>query len=446
MAGEWPTVRIEDIAEKIAMGPFGSSIKVETFVPKGIPVISGAHLHGTRLKDGEYNFVSLEHAEKLKNANVFRGDVIFTHAGNIGQAAYIPESSLYERYVISQRQFYLRCDRSKVQPEFVAYYFKSRQGRHKLLANASQVGVPSIARPSSYLKTIEIPLPPLDEQRAIAHILGTLDDKIELNRRMNETLEAIARAMFKSWFVDFDPVRAKMNGESPESICQRLGLTPDLLALFPDRLVDSELGEIPAGWEVSPLEKLTSYLNRGVSPKYIEDGGILVLNQKCVRDGYVDTSKGRRHDPAQRKVDGRHLENGDILVNSTGVGTLGRVAQILSIAEPTIVDSHVTVVRADPRKVSWNYLGITLLGRQSEIEALGEGSTGQTELSRVRLGTISILVPPKRLRIHFDDYVVNLRLHTSTNNTENATLAQARDAILPKLLSGELQVPVTGAA
>ncbi len=446
MAGEWQTARIEDIADKVAMGPFGSTIKVETFVPEGVPVISGAHLHGTRLKDGDFNFVTPAHADKLKNANVFRGDVIFTHAGNIGQVAYIPENSCFERYVISQRQFYLRCNRSKAQPEFVTYYFKSHEGQHKLLANASQVGVPSIARPSSYLKTIEIPLPSLSEQRAIAHILGTLDDKIELNRRMSETLEATARAIFKSWFVDFDPVRAKASGEPPESICRRLGLTPDLLALFPDRLVVSELGEIPEGWGVESLEQLTCYLNRGLSPKYVEEGGVLVLNQKCVRGGHVDTSKGRRHDPTQRKVEGRTLEVGDILVNSTGVGTLGRVAQVLAIDEPTIVDSHITVVRSAPEKVSWNYLGITLLERQSEIEALGEGSTGQTELSRIRLGALRVLLPPKPLRDYFDACVTGLRQRGMTNNAQSVTLALIRDALLPKLLSGELRVPVAGAA
>jgi hypothetical protein len=112
--------------------------------------------------------------------------------------------------VISQSQFYLRPDPSKVLPEFIVGYFKTREGQHKLLANTLQVGVPSIAQPVTYLRTIEIPLPPLSEQRAIAHILGTLDDKIELNRRMSETLEAMARALFKSWFVDFLPVRAKM--------------------------------------------------------------------------------------------------------------------------------------------------------------------------------------------------------------------------------------------
>jgi type I restriction enzyme S subunit len=105
MAGEWRTARIEEVAERVAMGPFGSSIKVETFVPEGVPVISGQHLHGWRV-DGSagFNFITPEHAEKLRNANVRRGDVIFTYAGNIGQVSYVPRNSAYDCYVISQRQ------------------------------------------------------------------------------------------------------------------------------------------------------------------------------------------------------------------------------------------------------------------------------------------------------------------------------------------------------
>ena len=252
----WPTASIEDVAERVAMGPFGSSIKVETFVPEGVPIISGQHLHGTRVDDKPgFNFIIEEHAQRLANANVKRGDVVFTHAGNIGQAAYIPEGSEYSRYVISQRQFYIRCDRTKVIPEFIALYFRSPDGQHQLLANTSQVGVPSIAQPVTYMRTIRIPLPPLTEQRAIAHVLETLDDKIELNRRMNETLEENARALFKSWFVDFDPVRAKMESRwrQGESLP---GLSADLYDIFPKRLVPSELGEIPEGWEVKSLEEL----------------------------------------------------------------------------------------------------------------------------------------------------------------------------------------------
>jgi type I restriction enzyme S subunit len=191
------------------MGPFGSSIKVETFVPSGVPVISGQHLRGSAVDDSVgYNFITEDHANRLRNANVQRGDVVFTHAGSIGQVAVVPSTSQYDRYVISQRQFYMRCDYSLILPEFVVAYFKTAEGRHKLLANTSQVGVPSIARPVTYLRTIEIPLPPLRDQRAIARVLGALDAKVDMNRRMSDTLEAMARALFKSWFVDFEPVRA----------------------------------------------------------------------------------------------------------------------------------------------------------------------------------------------------------------------------------------------
>ena len=257
MNANWRTATVEEVSERVAMGPFGSSIRVETFVPEGIPIISGQHLHSTRMDDSPgHNFISEDHATRLGKANVQRRDIVFTHAGNIGQVSYIPENSQYVRYIISQRQFCLRCDQSKVIPEFLTYFFKSPEGQHKLLANASQVGVPSIAQPVTYLRTIEIPLPPISEQRAIAHILGTLDDKIDLNRRTNETLETIVRAIFKEWFVDFGPVQAKMEGHAPY-------LPAEIWDIFPDTL-DGE--DIPDGWAMGTLADVTKSPRRGISP------------------------------------------------------------------------------------------------------------------------------------------------------------------------------------
>ena len=155
----WEVKRIEDVAERVAMGPFGSSIKVSTFVAKGIPIISGQHLKGTLLEDGDYRFITEDHAERLANSNVQRGDIVFTHAGTIGQVAYIPETSQYKRYVISQRQFYLRCDTSQISPLFVVHFFKTLEGQHQLLANTSSTGVPSIARPVTNLRSIQLCVP-----------------------------------------------------------------------------------------------------------------------------------------------------------------------------------------------------------------------------------------------------------------------------------------------
>ena len=156
----WKVKRIEDVAERVAMGPFGSSIKVSTFVDNGIPIISGRHINGTLLEDIGHRFITVEHASRLERANVQRGDVIFTHAGNIGQVAIIPETSQYERYVISQRQFYMRCNTSKISPLFLVHFFKTQEGQHQLLANTSSTGVPSIARPVTYLRSIQLCVPP----------------------------------------------------------------------------------------------------------------------------------------------------------------------------------------------------------------------------------------------------------------------------------------------
>jgi type I restriction enzyme S subunit len=191
----WRVVSIKDIAERVGMGPFGSSIKVSTFVPDGIPIISGQHLNQTLLEDNHYNFITPSHAEKLKNSNVFRGDIIFTHAGNIGQVAYIPETSQYERYVISQRQFYMRCDLSKISPLFVIYFSKTPQGQHSLLANTSSTGVPSISQPVSYLKTIKLPVPTKTLIDAFDKIVRKLHLQIANNISQAKTLSAIRDAL-----------------------------------------------------------------------------------------------------------------------------------------------------------------------------------------------------------------------------------------------------------
>jgi type I restriction enzyme S subunit len=177
------------------MGPFGSNIKVSTFVPEGIPVISGQHLNETMLEDNTFNFISKEHAEKLASANVTRGDIVFTHAGNIGQVAYIPDRSRYLRYVLSQRQFFVRCDISRISPIFMTYFFKSPEGQHKLLANTTQVGVPSIARPVSYLKSIELVVPPKSLFDQFDSLVRTFHQRISIARSEIESLTNLRDAL-----------------------------------------------------------------------------------------------------------------------------------------------------------------------------------------------------------------------------------------------------------
>ncbi len=184
----WRDQAVESFANKVAMGPFGSNIKVETFVRNGVPIISGNHLRGLLLSEQSYNFITEEHANKLSNSIVSAGDIVFTHAGNIGQVAMIPYDCEYSRYIISQRQFYLRCDRNKVLPEYINYFFHTREGQAKLLANASQTGVPSIARPSSHLKKIIVLVPPLNIQTVWLQIIKPMLNSLTKKSKENKCL------------------------------------------------------------------------------------------------------------------------------------------------------------------------------------------------------------------------------------------------------------------
>ena len=186
----WKSNRIEEICEKIAMGPFGSNIKVSTFVDDGVPIISGHHLHNLLLKEGNHKFITEEHAERLKNSVVRSGDVVFTHAGTVGQVSLIPKNCDYSKYVISQRQFYART----VRPEygaFLNFFFHTAIGQHKLLSNVSGSGVPSIARPSSHLKAIELIIPDEILVSIFDQKVAPIIDRMVLVSKENETLSEL---------------------------------------------------------------------------------------------------------------------------------------------------------------------------------------------------------------------------------------------------------------
>lgn len=404
------------------------------FVDSGVQVISAINMKGGRLDLGESTkFVTRRMYDQWMPEKLKAGDVLLTSEAPLGEVAFLAHES---EYCLGQRLFALRADRRQVYPRFLYYLLRSSDVQQRLRARATGTTAQGI-RQSELLK-VDVELPGLPEQRRIAHILGTLDDKIELNRRMNRTLEETARAVFRSWFVDFNPVRAKAAGRAPE------GMDAATAALFPNNFQPGASGLVPAGWTVRPLEAITSYLNRGISPTYVDSGGVLVVNQKCVRDHQVDYAKARRHNEMVRRVDGRLLEPGDVLVNSTGVGTLGRIAQVLALPEPTVVDSHVTVVRANGVDATSEYLGQLLLSIELEIEGLGEGSTGQTELSRKRLSELMVLVPPPAIAQAFSRICRPLLRKTAVNAAESGMVVVIRDTLLPKLLSGEVRIEDAG--
>ena len=420
----WRRANIEEIAEKVAMGPFGSSIKVETFTPTGVPIISGQHLHGSRVDDEpRFNFISDEHAERLRGANVRKGDVIFTHRGNIGQVAYVPKNAKYDRYVISQSQFYMRPDPSQAIPEFLTAYFKTAEGQHDLLANTSQVGVPSIAQPVTYLRTLDVPLPSVEEQRAIAHVLGTLDDKIELNRRMNETLAAMARALFQSWFVDFDPVRAKIDGRDT-------GLPTEIAGLFPDRLVDSELGQIPDSWSTGYLSELATVAPKQINPSNVAGDTPYIGLEHMPRRSVALSDWGTATKITSSKS---VFKKGDFLF-----GKLRPYFHKVGIA-PVDGICSTDIVVVTPRIAKLDSFVLAVISSESFVAYTDRSSTG-TKMPRTtwkQMAGFRLPLPPSELMERYSD-IARLWFNRIVNNIqESKGLASVHDALLPKLVSGD---------
>lgn len=396
------------------------------------------------------------------------GDLIVTmtdlskQADTLGYSALVPKVADC-RLLHNQRVGLVEFKNDELDKTYLYFLLRSKEYRHHVVSTATG----STVKHSSPTKILsfEFRKPPKDIQIDIGKKLIALEEKIELNTQTNQTLEQIAQTIFKSWFVDFDPVRAKietlaagrsaddaelaamgvisaktldelnsLKASNPEAF-NKLAQTA---ALFPAAMQDSELGEIPEGWEVSDLASCTTELRRGISPKYIEEGGVLVINQKCIRNHTIDFSLARRNDSSKRKVDGREIVIGDVLVNSTGVGTLGRLAPIRFLNETTVADSHVTVVRANTTKISKSFLAGLMLTNEAYIEASGAGSTGQTELRKQVLEDIKFVKPLSAVDRLFDEIASNFNAQIAELEKQRVTLSLTRDALLPKLLSGEL--------
>ena len=241
-------------------------------------------------------------------------------------------------------------------------------------------------------------LPCIEEQRKVGRTLRLLDDKIKVNSKINDNLQQQAATVFHQWFV-----------ANPES----------------------------ERWPSVTLDSLTSLVSRGIAPKYTDDSTQIVLNQKCIRDHYIDISLARRHNP--KVINEKWLQYGDLLINSTGEGTLGRAAQVWFVPENMTVDSHVTIVRPKGPHLLF-YIGLWGISHEREIEALHTGSTGQTELPRERVKAMELRLPDNDTLARFNAVISPIVSLIITNQQENVRLASVRDSLPPKLMSGEIDV------
>ncbi|MCC2147705.1 restriction endonuclease subunit S [Lachnospiraceae bacterium CLA-AA-H246] len=300
--------------------------------------------------------------------------------------------------IIANNMFQVDVQDQRFNVDFMFYYLSSSEIKHMLMNGQSSSTMPAIT--FGMMKQIMVPIFSLEDQNRVASILQQIENKINLNTKINNNLLQQASSIFKAWFID-----------------------PDI----------SEHED----WQMVTLEDITSLVTRGIAPKYSDESDQIVINQKCIRDHMLDLSPARKHLP--KKINEKWLKKGDFLINSTGQGTLGRAAQIWFDPVNMTVDSHVTIVRPKNEKLIY-YIGIWGILHEREIESLHTGSTGQTELPRDRVKGLELLLPDENALDQFNSVVKPITEFIISNQNENIRLADLRDSLLPKLMSGEIDV------
>ena len=385
----YETYRIADLIDEIAMGPFGSNIKVSCFVDSGVPVLNGSNLEGFSLSEKTFRYVTREKADSLNKANAHRGDIVITHRGTLGQIVFIPQDSKYDRYVISQSQFRVRCN-DKVLPEYLVYYFHTPIGQHKLLSNASQVGVPALARPSSTFQQIEVVLPELSIQKRVVEIISTIQKKIVNNQELNDNLADLLQTIYQDRFGN-------------DILAVNQGVLSDICSYSRDKVAVSELN---------------------VSTYFSTEN---MLSEKA---GSTEATSL----PTTSQTTACH--KGDTLISNIRPyfkkivyceGNCGCSTDVLCFTP------------SQPRYST--YLFSTLYADKFfAFMVAGSKGTKMPRGDKQQIMTYPVVLPPEEELAGFNTIASPLLKQIYSNRAENKRLSILRDTLLPKLMSGEIDV------
>ena len=396
---KYKTYKIKDLINEISMGPFGSNIKVECFVDSGIPVLNGSNLTGFALNDNSFRYVTPEKADSLGKANAYRGDIVITHRGTLGQIVFIPENSKHSRYVISQSQFRVKCN-EKILPEYLVYYFHTNAGQHKLLSNASQVGVPALARASTTFQTLEIDIPDVTEQRKIVDLLETIREKIELNNAINNNLLEQVLALYRNRFVD------TVNNERK--------------IYRADEYFDISIGKTPPRKE----PQWFSTNPQDVTWVSISDMGTCGL--------YISSSSEQLTKEAVDRHNVKIVPDNTVLLSFKL--TVGRIA--ITNGEMT-TNEAIAHFKTDKKEIN-EYLYCYL--KCFNYQTMGSTSSIATAVNSKIIKGMPFIVPTDDELIDFHSVAAPMFAKIKANQTESEKLTAVRDTLLPKLMSGELDV------
>ncbi|MEJ5349031.1 MAG: restriction endonuclease subunit S [Desulfosoma sp.] len=430
MAGEWKRASVSKVATPVIGGTpsryvpeyWNGSIPWAT--AKDVAAVSGRYLFHAQ------EFISEEGLNRSAAKLMPKGTVVITARGTVGALAQLGQAMAFNQTC------YALLPGEGLDNDFLFYALKGTLAEMRALSYGTVFETITTQTFEHWM----IPIPPLPEQRAIAHILGTLDDKIELNRRMSETLEAMARALFKAWFVDFEPVRAKMEGRDPGLPGTGGFSTRPYADLFPDRLVDSELGEIPEGWGVRTIGEVADVVGGSTpstkEPAYWEGGTHYWATPKDLSRLSVPVlleTERKITDAGLAQISSGLLPRGTVLLSSRA--PIG----YLAIAEVPVAINQGFIAMKPRKGVSNLFLLLWASFAYDDIVSRANGSTFQ-EISKASFRPIPFVLPPVAVMQAFDTQTRPLYERIVANERESRTLATLRDALLPKLISGELRV------
>lgn len=435
--------KLEDLCEKggVQTGPFGSQLHKEDYVDDGIPIITVEHLGENRLIHENLPRVSGADYQRLSKYRLNQGDIVFSRVGSVDRRALVQAQE--DGWLFSGRCLRVRPDPKKIDSTWLSYFFGMPSFKEYIRGIAVGATMPSLN--TKILSDVPIYFPPLDKQKEIGEILVALDDKIALLRETNITLEAIAQALFKSWFVDFDPVRAKAEG------CESEGVPPEVAELFPSEFEDSEIGEIPKGWSIEPFGKLLGHAIGGDWGKDNADDehttAVAIVRGTDIPDIRVGNLDGvPRRFVSPKKLKSRRLQDGDLIIEVSGGSKTQATGRSLYCTDGLLDDFGMPVVPASFCRLfrpADQHIGILLAIHLSSIYAAGKmwnyqvQSTGLANFQTTHfLESELVVVPSEPIREAFFDCVRPLIERQQTADIR--TTASLRDALLPRLMSGQL--------
>ena len=401
---KWGKVKVGDCCEVTS----SKRIFFSEYVDSGVPFYRSKEIiessNGQAIS--EPLFISQEKYDEIKNhfGVPQSGDMLLTSVGTIGVPYIVREKDYF--YFKDGNLTWFRNFSDELDSKYLYFWVKSSEGQSIL--NNTTIGSSQKALTIASLKGLEIPCPPSPVQKRIVEFLAGYDDLIENNQKQIKLLEEAAQRLYKEWFVDLR---------------------------FPGHETTPIVDGIPQGWERMVLSEVTSVLKRGISPKYSDNGKYSVINQKCIRSSIMDISESRRQE--KEYVPTLNLQDSDTVICSTGTGTLGRVGRVYGDYPNTTFDSHVTLVRA---KENPNYIYHVVKSQQEYLMGMGRGSTNQQELYRDVIERLVVLCPSQDILLKADRGLNAIHCKIKAVYLQNNLLVESRDRLLPKLISGELEV------